>query len=100
MRSPPLVLDEIDPVNARGLPRGPVRGVGVAIGRRSATADVWIARDGSPVVSFRTARIRHWFRVRATGRRKWQALPEEVWVDCLCDELAGWLCDAMDDEFD
>jgi hypothetical protein len=94
-----LSLDETNHFDARGLQRGPISGVGVQIGRRSAVADLWLAPDGKPLVRFCTARIRHSFTVRLGGRSG-GSLPDTVWIELLSDLLAHWLIDAMDGEFD
>lgn len=95
-----LTLEECEPRSARGLRRGPIPGVGVAIGRRSATADFWTDSAGIAVIRFRTAQVRHWFHLRAVGKRPWQSYSKPALDEFLAWELAEWLCDAIDGEFD
>ena len=94
-----LLLVERDAFDARGRVRGPIVGAAVQIGRRSATADVWLDRDGAPVVRFQTAHLQHWFSVSAR-RQRLEAIPTEIWHEEIGDRLAEWLLDAMDGEFD
>lgn len=91
-----LSFREIDAFDARGLARGPVPGVGVHIGRRSAVADLWIGRDGTPHVRFRTSHDRQCFVVTARGGQ----VSAGDWSDALSDRLADWLVDAINDDLD
>ncbi len=100
MTSSKLDLEVCVPVTARGLTRGAIPGVGVRVGRRAATADLWIDRSGEPVVRFRTARIAHWFRVTRSAKGAWSAVSSTEWDDFLAEHLLEWLGDSMDGEFD
>lgn len=96
-----ISLRKIEPFDARcGMSRDRYRGFGIWIGRRHASADMWLAREKRILVRFSTAGHKQYFEVSSHRRGDISRVAAEDLEHILQLPLLNWLLDATGDDFE